>query len=77
MAVRVCTNGHRYEKTSDCPVCPECSSEEMKNKYADEFPPIGAPAFRALHTVGIETLSDLTEYSEKELLGLPDLAPKH
>jgi hypothetical protein len=76
MALKICRNGHRFEKTSDCPVCPECSSQEMKNKYAEEFPFIGAPAFRALDNAGIEKLSDLTKYTEKELLSLHGFGPK-
>lgn len=76
MSARICKNGHRFEKTSDCPVCPECSGEEMKNKYAEEFPFIGAPAFRALDSVGITKLKDLTKYTEKELLALHGFGPK-
>lgn len=70
MAIKICKNGHRFEKTSNCLVCPKCSSEEMKNKFSDEFPFIGAPAFRALDNIGIENLQDLTKYSKKELLSL-------
>lgn len=76
MANKICKNGHRFEKTSVCPVCPECSSEEMKNKYAEEFPFIGAPAFRALNNVGIEKLIDLTKYTENELLAVHGFGPK-
>lgn len=76
MALKICKNGHRFEKTSNCPVCPECSAEEMKNKYADEFPFIGAPAFRALDKVGIKKLTDLTNYTEKELLSMHGFGPK-
>lgn len=76
MAIKICKNGHRFEKTSACLVCPECSSEEMQNKYGEEFPFIGAPAYRALNNIGIEELSDLTKYTEKELLALHGFGPK-
>ncbi len=76
MAIRVCKNGHKFEKTSDCLVCPQCSSEEMHNKYGEEFPNIGAPAFRAIDSIGINTLSDLTKYTEKDLLSLHGFGPK-
>lgn len=76
MSIKICTNGHRFEKTSDCPVCPECSSAEMKNKFSEEFPFIGAPAFRALDNFGITQLSDLTKYTEKELLALHGFGPR-
>ncbi len=76
MATRVCNHGHRFEKTSDCPVCPICSAHEMKNAYGDAIPPIGAPAFRALDSIGISKLADLTKYTEKELLALHGFGPR-
>lgn len=76
MSQRTCLNGHSFEKTSDCPVCPICSSEEMKNKYGAEFPKIGAPAFRALDSAGIKQLTYLTKYTEKQLLQLHGFGPK-
>lgn len=76
MSVKVCKNGHTFEKTSDCPVCPLCSREEMSSKYGEEFPSIGAPAFRALDRAGITTLKDLTSFSAKELLALHGFCPK-
>lgn len=42
----------------------------------DEFPKIGAPAFRALDSIGIRHLSDLTRYSEPQLLALHGFGPK-
>lgn len=65
MSARVCKNGHRYENTSDCPVCPTCSAEEMNNKFGEEFPSIGAPAFRAIDSIGIKKLADLTKIQKK------------
>lgn len=76
MSLRICKNGHRFEKTSDCPTCPECSAEEMNNKYGEEFPFIGAPAFRALDNIGVESLKDLTKYSEQDLLSLHGFGPR-
>ena len=37
---------------------------------------IGAPALRALEEVGIHTLLQLCEYSEKEILDLHGVGPK-
>lgn len=48
----------------------------MSNEFRDEFPSIGAPAFRALDSAGISQLSDLTNYTEKELLALHGFGPK-
>lgn len=28
MPTKTCKNGHKFVKTSSCPVCPVCSSEE-------------------------------------------------
>lgn len=76
MATKTCTNGHVFEKTSDCPVCPSCSNKEMNEKFVEEFPKIGAPAFRALDTIGVTNLYQLTKYSEEELLALHGFGPK-
>ena len=76
MTLKTCPNGHTFEKTSSCPVCPICSRKEMNNKFGDDFPKIGAPAFRALDGAGISQLSDLTKYTEKELLALHGFGPK-
>lgn len=73
---KICKNGHKFEKTSNCPVCPECSASEMNNKYGEEFPFIGAPAFRALDSAGIKHLNDLTRFTEKDLLALHGFGPK-
>lgn len=42
----------------------------------DAFHNIGAPASRALESIGVKTLSELTKYSEKELLALHGFGPK-
>lgn len=75
MTIKTCTNGHTFEKTTSCPVCPICSREEMQEKYGDEFPKLSAPALRALDSIGITKLSQLTKYSEKELLALHGFGP--
>lgn len=76
MAIKVCKKGHRFEKTSDCPVCPICSSEEMKNKFGENFPKIGAPAMRALDSIGINRLSQISEYTDEQLLKLHGFGPR-
>jgi hypothetical protein len=70
---RVCPNGHRYIKSSDCPTCPKC---EAGKKPATEFlSGLGAPARRALEGEGITTLKKLSGYSEKEILRLHGMGP--
>lgn len=75
MSVRICKKGHSFEKTSSCPVCPICSGEEIHEKFGEEFPRIGAPAFRALDGIGIHNLSQLTSHSEEQLLALHGFGP--
>lgn len=63
---RICSNGHTYYKSSDCPTCPTCESER---KPEGEFLSVlSAPARRALESHGITTLQELSNYSEKEIL---------
>lgn len=76
MSTRICTNGHQFEKTSSCPVCPICSKEEMSQKFGEHFPKLGAPAYRALAGIGVKSLDDVTRYSEEELLALHGFGPK-
>ena len=65
---RICPNGHTYYKSSDCPVCPEC--EKAKKPESGFLSTLAAPARRALENEGINSLKQLSKYSEKELLSL-------
>ena len=47
----------------------------MEAKYAGEFPHLGAPAYRALEAAGITRLSQLSVWTEKELLALHGFGP--
>ena len=72
-SLRVCSNGHEYNKSSDCPVCPTC---EQERKPTDGFlAKLSAPARRALEHHGITTLQQLATYSEKEILKLHGIGP--
>ncbi len=48
----------------------------MTEQYGQEFPKIGNPALSALDHSGIHHFTDLTKYSEKELLALHGFGPK-
>jgi predicted RecB family nuclease len=66
--LKTCPKGHKFYKSSACPVCPICE-EERKPK--DSFLALlGAPARRALENEGITSLEKLSAYSEKEILSL-------
>jgi predicted RecB family nuclease len=71
--LKICVKGHRFYKTSDCPVCPVCEAEQ---KPADNFLSlVGAPARRALEREGVTTLEKLSAYSEDEILQLHGMGP--
>jgi hypothetical protein len=70
-----CSRGHRFQKSSDCPVCPECwPGYYEKNK--DKFPGLSGPALRALLNENITTRKKLSKHSEKEILELHGMGPK-
>ncbi|MBK7682983.1 MAG: hypothetical protein KA347_01300 [Bacteroidia bacterium] len=66
--LKTCKKGHKFYKSSDCPICPICEEER---KPTDHFLSlIAAPARRALEREGIITLEKLATLSEKEILTL-------
>lgn len=65
--LKVCRQGHRFYKSSDCPVCPKCESLKKGSGFLNG---ISAPARRALENEGIKTLKTLSKYTEKDLLQL-------
>jgi DNA-directed RNA polymerase alpha subunit len=65
--LRICKNGHRFYKSSSCPVCPTCESE---NECGIQFGKLSSPASRALENAGIKTLIELSNYTEFDLLKL-------
>ena len=68
MALKTCSKGHTFNKTSDCPTCPIC---EALHKPKDGFlATLSAPARRALENNGITTLKQLSICTEKEILSL-------
>lgn len=70
---RICVNGHKYFKSSDCPVCPIC---ENNRKPQDSFlSKVSAPARRALEHKGIIDLYKLSQWSKKDLLNLHGIGP--
>lgn len=71
--LRICDKGHKYYKTSLCPVCPVCASE---SKPTDGFlSTLSAPARRALENAGIDSTDKLARHSEAEILRLHGMGP--
>lgn len=71
--LKTCGKGHRYRKSSDCPTCPICEAARApRDGFLSE---IAAPARRALEHQGIDTLSKLADYTEREILRLHGMGP--
>lgn len=72
-SLRVCEKGHKYYKRSDCPSCPTCDKE---NKPKSGFlSKLSSPARNALIHEGIDTLQELSKYTEKEILKIHGIGP--
>ncbi|EJV77321.1 MULTISPECIES: RNA polymerase alpha subunit C-terminal domain-containing protein [Bacillus] len=71
--LRACEQGHEYYKSSDCPTCPTCEKERKPKKGFLSL--LSAPARRALEHHGIQTVEELSKYSEKEILKLHGMGP--
>ena len=69
---RTCENGHVYFKSSDCPVCPICEKEKNTAGFVSG---LGAPARRALENAGIQTVEQLAERTERDILTLHGMGP--
>lgn len=66
--LKICTKGHRYYKSSDCTVCPVCEQERKPNEGLLSL--LNAPARRALENQGIKTVTQLSKFSETDILKL-------
>jgi uncharacterized protein len=71
--LRTCKNGHRFRKSSDCPVCPVCEAE--RKPETGFLSGLSAPARRALENAGIKTLKQLSRRSEAEILEFHGMGP--
>lgn len=69
---KICSRGHTFYKSSDCPICPICWKRKKPNP---EFPKVSAPAVRALENAQIKNLQDLSKWSVKQLLELHGVGP--
>jgi hypothetical protein len=71
--LKVCKNGHRFYKNSDCPTCAKCEEER---KPMDGFLSLlSAPARRALENKGVTSLTKVSKYSEEALSKLHGMGP--
>lgn len=70
--LRSCQFGHRYYKSSACPVCPECEKQRAVNSFLQQLP---APARRALENAGLDSLAKIATKKRAELLSLHGMGP--
>lgn len=71
--LRICSNGHKYYKSSDCSACPVC---EKERKPEDGFlSKLNAPVRRALINNKILTIKKLSTFTETEILQLHGIGP--
>ncbi len=71
----MCNRGHKFNKSSDCPICPICWPKCYRDKTQTNFSKLSTPASRALQNSGITKLKDLNNVSEEELLALHGFGP--
>lgn len=71
--LKVCSKGHKFYKSSDCPTCPKCALE--KKPKEGFLSTISAPARRALESKNISSLKKLSGYSEIEIENLHGMGP--
>jgi hypothetical protein len=73
---KVCSRGHKFYKTSDCPVCPKCWSGYYKKQLLSDFPKnLGAPALRGLLNAKIKNLKALSKWKEEDVKKLHGVGP--
>lgn len=71
--LRNCKNGHQFYKSSDCQTCPICEKEK---KPVDGFlSQLSLPARNSLISNGINSVQDLSNYAEKDVLGFHGMGP--
>jgi hypothetical protein len=73
MSAKTCPKGHRYQKSSDCPVCPICEKEKVPAAAFHAL--LSGPARRALEHAGVMSLKVLSGWTEKEVLALHGMGP--
>lgn len=72
ITLKVCSKGHKFYKSSNCPTCPICEKE--KNPKFGFLSQISAPTRRALQKEKITILKKLSKYSKK-ILDLHGIGP--
>lgn len=72
--LKICPNGHKFYKSTDCPTCPTCAAESKPETGFLAL--LSSPARNALQANGITTLTELAQHSEREVLKLHGMGPR-
>jgi DNA-directed RNA polymerase alpha subunit len=72
--LEVCEKGHKFYKSSAFPTCPTCAAEAPSE--SEFLARLSSPARNALEHAGIKTLTELSQYSERDILALHGMGPK-
>lgn len=73
---KVCSRGHIFYKSSDCPVCPKCWAGYYRTKNQSDFPAgLSAPALRALLNAKITKLKQLSKWTAGDVAELHGMGP--
>lgn len=72
--LKICERGHKFYKSSDCPSCPICASEDKPVRGF--LSRLGRPARGALAYAGISALEALSRYSQQEISAIHGVGPK-
>ena len=74
--LKICNRGHKFYKSSDCPICPKCWAGYYREKNYGNLPnSLSAPALRALLNANITNLSKLAKHTEAKVLELHGMGP--
>lgn len=71
--LRICSQGHRYYKSTECSTCPKCA--QLNKPTEGLFARLSSPARNALLQQDITTVQQLAKYTEKEILSFHGIGP--
>ncbi|MBD8070665.1 RNA polymerase alpha subunit C-terminal domain-containing protein [Bacillus sp. PS06] len=71
--LRICEKGHQYYKSSDCTSCPTC--DKVNKPESGFLSKLSSPARNALLHEGIDSLQELSKFTEKEILKIHGIGP--
>lgn len=71
--LKICGQGHRFYKSSDCPTCPICDEERRPKEGFLSL--LAAPARRAFEAEGLISLKQISSRKPAELLAMHGVGP--